>query len=80
MTVGILTLRMASLDMVGVGTHPVKMVGRSRHRWWDDKEVVEWEGPVKDGELTEPMVDIIFQVTADCLDPGGNIDKELKPV
>ena len=35
---------------------------------------------MKDGELTEPMVDIISQVTADCLDPGGNIDKELKPV
>ena len=40
----------------------------------------EREGPVKVGELTEPMVDIISQVTADCLDPGGNIDKELRLV
>ena len=32
------------------------------------------------GELTEPMVNIISKVTADCLDPGGNIDKELRPV
>ena len=33
-----------------------------------------------DGELTEPMVDIISQVTVDCLDPSGNIDKELRLV
>ena len=38
------------------------------------------KGLVKVGELTEPMVDIISQVMADCLDPGGNIDKELRPV
>ena len=38
------------------------------------------EGPVKDGELTEPMVDVISQVTVDCLDPGGNINKESRPV
>ena len=31
-------------------------------------------------ELTEPMVDIISKVTADCLDPGGNINKESRPV
>ena len=36
--------------------------------------------PVKDGELTEPMVDVISLVTANCLDPGGNIDKEARPV
>ena len=35
---------------------------------------------MKDGELTKPMVDVISQITADCLDPGGNIDKELRPV
>ena len=35
---------------------------------------------MKDGKLTEPMVDIISQVIADCFDPGGNIDKELRPV
>ena len=38
------------------------------------------EGPVKVGELTEPMVNVISQVMADCLDPGGNIDKESRPV
>ena len=37
-------------------------------------------GLVKDGELTEPIVDVISQVTADCLDPGGNINKELRLV
>ena len=42
--------------------------------------MLEREGPVKDGELTKPMVDIISQVTADCLDPGGNIDKEARLV
>ena len=31
-------------------------------------------------ELTEPMVNIISQITADCLDPGGNINKESRPV
>ena len=35
---------------------------------------------MKDGELTEPMVDIISQVMVDCLDLGGNIDKELRLV
>ena len=37
-------------------------------------------GLVKDGELTEPMVDVISQITADCLDPGGNIDKKSRLV
>ena len=35
---------------------------------------------MKDGELTEPMVNVISQVTADCLDPDGNIDKESRLV
>ena len=35
---------------------------------------------MKNGELTKPMVDIISQVMADCLDADGNIDKELRPV
>ena len=38
------------------------------------------EVPVKVGELTEPMVDVISKVMADYLDPGGNIDKESRPV
>ena len=42
--------------------------------------LVERRGPVKDGKLTEPMVDVISQVMVDCLDPGGNIDKELRLV
>ena len=42
--------------------------------------VVERRGPVKDGELTEPMVDVISQITTDYLDPSGNIDKELRLV
>ena len=42
--------------------------------------MVEWEVLVKVEELTEPMVDIISKVTADCLDPGGNINKESRPV
>ena len=40
----------------------------------------ERRGPVKVGELTKPMVDVISQVTADCLDPEGNIDKKSRPV
>ena len=31
-------------------------------------------------ELTEPMVDVISKVTDDCLDPGGNNDKESRLV
>ena len=42
--------------------------------------MVEKKGPVKVGELTEPMVDVISKVTADYLDPDGNIDKELRLV
>ena len=42
--------------------------------------MVEWKVPVKVGELTEPMVDVISKVTVNCLDPDGNIDKELRPV
>ena len=35
---------------------------------------------MKDGELTKPMVDVISQVMANCLDPNGNIDKESRLV
>ena len=42
--------------------------------------LVEREGPVKDGELTKPMVDVISQVMANCSDPSGNINKELRLV
>ena len=35
---------------------------------------------MKDGELTKPMVNVISQVTANCSDPGGNINKELRLV
>ena len=38
------------------------------------------EGLVKDEELAKSMVDVISQVMADCLDPGGNIDKESRLV
>ena len=41
---------------------------------------IQRKGPVKVGELTKPMVDVISQVTANCLDPGGNINKESRPV
>ena len=44
------------------------------------RRVAEEEGSVGNGETTEPMVDVISKVTADCLDPGGNIDKESRPV
>ena len=40
----------------------------------------EGRGLVKVGELTKPMVDIISQVMANCLDPNGNIDKESRLV
>ena len=42
--------------------------------------MIEREVPVKVGELTEPMVNVIYKVTVDCLDPGGNIDKESRLV
>ena len=38
------------------------------------------EGLVKDRELTKQMVDVISQVTANFLDPDGNINKELRLV
>ena len=60
-TIQVRTQGMAHLDMMGVGTHPVKLVGRLRY-CWNDEIVVEKRGPVKDGELTKPMVDVIFQV------------------
>ena len=44
---------------------------------------IEWivrRVPRRNEELTEPMVDVISKVTTDCLDPGGNIDKESRPV
>ena len=68
--------RLTSLGPMGMLTHP-RQAGRSlRH----GRDVEKWEVPVKVGELTEPMVDVISKVTADCLDPGGNIDKESRPV
>ena len=45
-----------------------------------EEKLVEREVPVKVGELTEPMVDVISKVTANCLDSGGNDDKELRLV
>ena len=42
--------------------------------------MVERRGSVGNGEKTEPMVNVISKITADCLDPGGNIDKESRPV
>ena len=71
--------RFASLDPMGMLTHPRQTRRRLRH-CRDDEEVVERKVPLGNEELTEPMVDIISKVTADCLDPGGNIDKESRPV
>ena len=68
-----------SLDPVGTLTHPQQMSRRLRH-CWDDEIVVERKVPLRNGELTEPMVDIVSQVTVDCLDPDGNIDKESRLV
>ena len=42
--------------------------------------LVERRSLVKDGELTEPMVNVISQITANCSDPSGNIDKESRLV
>ena len=42
--------------------------------------MVERRFPLRNEELTEPMVDVISKVTVDCLDSGGNIDKESRPV
>ena len=68
-----------SLDPMGMLTHPREMSRRLRH-CRDVKKWVVRKGPLRDEELTEPMVDVISKVTADCLDPGGNIDKESRPV
>ena len=71
---------LTSLDPVGVLTHPGQTSRRVRRHCRDVEIVVEREGSVGNGETTEPMVDIISKVTVDCLDPGGNIDKESRPV
>ena len=71
---------MPSLDPMGVGIHPREMVRGLRHEYIDNEMLFVKEGPVKVGELTKPMVNVIPQVTANCLDPGGNIDKESRPV
>ena len=42
--------------------------------------MVERKVLLRNGELTEPMVNVISKVTADCLDPSGNINKESRPV
>ena len=62
---------------MGVGTYPWEIVGGLRH---DGDEKTERRGLVKVGELTKPMVNVISQEMADCLDPSGNINKELRPV
>ena len=64
---------------MGVGIHPQQAGRRLRHGR-DVEMLIVREVPVKVGELTEPMVDVISKVTADCLDPGGNIDKEVRLV
>ena len=68
-----------SLDPMGMLTHPRKASGRLRHCRDVEKEV-ERKVLLRNEELTEPMVDVISKVTADCLDPGGNDDKESRPV
>ena len=68
-----------SLDLMGVLTRP-RQVSRRLRYGRDDEMLVEWRVPVKVGELTELMVDVISKVMADCLDPGGNIDKESRLV
>ena len=65
-----------SLDPMGMTTHPREVSRRVRRHCRDDEIVVEREGSAGNEELTEPMVDVISKVTVDCLDPGGNIDKE----
>ena len=60
-------------------THP-RQAGRRLRPCKDEEMLVEREVPVKVGELTEPMVDVISKVMVDCLDPGGNIDKESRLV
>ena len=65
-----------SLDPMGVLTHPRQASRRLRHV----EIVVERKVPLGNEELTKPMVDVISKVMVDCLDPGGNIDKESRPV
>ena len=62
-----------------MGTHPLE-ASRGLRLCQDDELVVERKGLVKVERLTEPMVDVISQGMADCLDPGENIDKESRPV
>ena len=61
-------------------THPRETSRRVRRHCRVDEKSVERKVPFGNGETTEPMVDVISKVTADCLDPGGNIDKESRPV
>ena len=79
MTVWVRRPGLSCLDPMGMLTHPRQVSRRLRHGR-DDELLVEWRVLVKVGELTEPMVDVISKVTADCLDPGGNIDKESRLV
>ena len=72
--------RFSSLDLMGMLTHPRETSGRMRRHCRDVEIVVERKVPLRNEELTEPMVDVISKVTADCLDPEGNIDKESRPV
>ena len=69
-----------SLDPMGMLTHPRQTSRRVRRHCRDDEIVVERKVPLRNEELTKPMVDVISKVTADCLDPGGNINKESRPV
>ena len=71
---------LSSLDPMGMLTHPRKVSRRVRRHCRDDEIVVERKVPFGNGETTEPMVDVISKVMVDCLDPGGNIDKESRPV
>ena len=64
---------------MGVVTHPRQTVRGLRH-CRDVEIVVGREVPVKVGELTEPMVDVISKVVVNCLDPSGNINKEARLV
>ena len=71
--------RLSSLDPMGMLTHP-RQVSRGLRHCRDVEKLCEREVPMKVGELTEPMVDIISKVMVDCLNPGGNIDKESRLV
>ena len=69
-----------SLDPMGVLTHPQETSRRMRRHCRVDEKLVEREVLVKVGELSEPMDNVISKITADCLDPSGNIDKESRLV